>query len=168
MTASLSLFIVSTLPVVAGMVLRRRRPAAARAVESRIGGIGLVVVAVALATVIWSEKDNVLPALARAGGPALILNVLAVSLAWGAAALAGLDRRQRIAVGLECGLQNFAMAAFVALTLLADASLLVPPLAYGLVCYLSAAVVILYGRRAAAADPGIESQRALPNLAGQD
>jgi bile acid:Na+ symporter, BASS family len=154
-TASLSLFVVSSLPVMAGMLLRRRRPAAARAVEARIGIIGLVVIAVVLAAVIWSEKDNVLRALARAGGPALLLNVLAVTLAWGAAILAGLDRRQRIAVGLACGLQNFAMGAFVALTLLSDASLLVPPFAYGLVCYLSAGVVIFYGRRAAAAEAKI-------------
>lgn len=153
MTSSFALFVVSTLPVLAGMLLRRWRPAAARAIEARIGSIGLAVMAMVLATTIWSEKGNVLPALARAGGPALILNVLAVSLAWGAAALAGLEVRQRIAVGLECGLQNFAMAAFVALTLLSDTSLLVPPLAYGLMCYLSAALVIVLGRRWAAAAP---------------
>jgi BASS family bile acid:Na+ symporter len=150
LAASLSLFVVSTLPVLAGMLLRRRAPAAARAVEARIGIIGFGAVLFVLAAVIWSEKDNVLRALARAGGPALILNILAVSLAWAVAALAGLDRRQRIAVALECGLQNFAMAAFVALTLLAEPALLVPPFAYGLMCYLSAGVVIHLGRRAAA------------------
>jgi bile acid:Na+ symporter, BASS family len=150
MTSAFALFFVSTLPVVAGMLLRRRRPAAARAVEGRMGSIGLAVLAVVVAAAVWSERNNVLPALARAGGPALLLNALTVSLAWGAAALFGLDRRQRIAVALECGLQNFAMAAFVALTLLSDAALLMPPLAYGLVCYLSAGLVVRLGRRAAA------------------
>jgi len=156
LASSLSLFIVSTLPVAAGMLFRRWRPAAARAVETRMGSFGLAVVAVVVAIVVWSEKANVLPALARAGGPALLLNIVAVSVAWGAAALAGLDRRQRIAVGLECCMQNFAIAAFVALTLLSDASLLGPPLAYGLTCYLSAGFVVLFGRKAAAAaDPQI-------------
>jgi BASS family bile acid:Na+ symporter len=150
MTSALALFVVSTLPVAAGMLLRRRRPAAARAVEARMGSFGLAVLAVVVAAAVWSERNNVLPALAQAGGPALLLNALTVSLAWGAAALFGLDRRQRIALALECGLQNFAMAAFVALTLLSDAALLMPPLAYGLVCYLSAGLVVRLGRSAAA------------------
>lgn len=150
MTSALALFLVSTLPVAGGMLLRRKRPAAARAIEARMGNIGLVTIAVVLAAVIWSERGNVFRALARAGGPALLLNLLAVTLAWGAAALARLDFRQRVAVGLECACQNFAMAAFVALTLLSDSSLLLAPLAYGLVCYLSAGVVIFAGRRVAA------------------
>jgi hypothetical protein len=52
------------------------------------------------------------------------------------------------------------MAAFVALTLLSDGSLLVAPLAYGLVCYLSAGLVILVGRRVAALEARTEAARA--------
>jgi BASS family bile acid:Na+ symporter len=100
-----------------------------------------------VAAVVLTEKGNVLRAFAQAGWPALLLNVLAVSLAWGVAAAARLDFAQRIAIGLECGLQNFAMAAFVALTLLSDPSLLLPPLAYGLICYGSAFAVVAVGRR---------------------
>lgn len=146
--AALGLFLVSTLPVLAGMLLRARRPDVARAVETRIGTLGLLVVAAVILAAVWSEKDNVLPALARAGGAALLLNALSVSLAWGLSALLGLDRAQRIAVGFECGLQNFAMAAFIALTLMRDAELLVSAIAYGLTMWLSAfAVVHLTTRR---------------------
>ncbi len=158
LASSLTLFVVCTLPVGAGMLLRQRRPAAARAIEARAGAVGLATLAVAITAVVLSEKDNVLPALARAGGPAFVLNVLAVSLAWAAAALFRLDFRQRIAVALECGLQNFALAAFVALTLLSDGALLVPPLAYGLICYVSAAVSCSSGRRAA----GLEAELVAP------
>jgi BASS family bile acid:Na+ symporter len=145
---AVSLFAVSSVPVVGGMILRRRRPAVAHAVEKRMGAVGLAVVAVVIVIAVWSERRNVLPALASAGGPALLLNTLSVSLAWGAAALFGLDVRQRVAVGLECGLQNFAMAAFVALTLLSDTSLLLPAIAYGLTMYLSAGAAVLVARRA--------------------
>jgi BASS family bile acid:Na+ symporter len=147
MASAFALFLVSTLPVVGGMVLRRTRPEAARAVERRMGTAGLVMLAGVVAAVVLTEKGNVLRAFAQAGWPALLLNVLAVSLAWGVAAAARLDFAQRIAIGLECGLQNFAMAAFVALTLLSDPSLLLPPLAYGLICYGSAFAVVAVGRR---------------------
>jgi BASS family bile acid:Na+ symporter len=124
-----------------------------------MGAVGLAALAVIVVIAFWSEKTNLLPALARAGGPALLLNVMSVSLAGGGAALLGLDRGQRIAVALECGLQNFAMAAFVSLTLLSDGSLLVPPLAYAFMCYPSAAIIVFLGRRAAA-HGRVESVRA--------
>ena len=59
--AALGLFLVSTLPVLLGMRLRARRPDIARAVEARIGVLGLAVVAAVVVGAVWSEKDNVLP-----------------------------------------------------------------------------------------------------------
>jgi BASS family bile acid:Na+ symporter len=152
LTTPLALLAVSTLPVAAGMLLRRRRPAAARAVEKRVGTVGLAMLVFVAVAAFWSQRESLLGALGRSGGPALLLNATIVSLAWGIAAVAGLDRRQRIAVMLECALQNFALAAFVALTLLSDTAVLMPPLAYALLCYLPGCLIVAYGRRAAAAE----------------
>ena len=162
LTTPLALLAVSTLPVAAGMVLRRRRPAAARAVERRMGSVGLALLVFVAVVAFWSQRESLLPALARAGGPALLLNVLIVSLAWGIAAAVGLDRPQRIAVMLECALQNFALAAFVALTLLSDTSILMPPLAYALLCYLPGCLIVVFGRRAAAAEVRADPARGRP------
>lgn len=145
--AALGLFAVSTLPVLLGMRLRQVRPEMARAVEARIATVGLIVIVLVVAAAVWSERASVPAALVRAGGPALLLNALSVSAAWWLAALFRLPRGQRIAVGLECGLQNFAMAAFVALTLLGDATLLLPAIAYGLTMWLSAFAVVALARR---------------------
>ena len=147
--AALGLLAVSTLPVLAGMRLRAVRPAAARAVEARMAGFGLLVIVLVVLGAVWSEKERVPAALARAGGAAVLLNTLSVSAAWGLAALFRLKRAERVAVGLECGLQNFAMAAFVALTLMGDATLLLPAIAYGLTMWLSALVVVILARRGA-------------------
>jgi BASS family bile acid:Na+ symporter len=152
LTTPLALLAVSTLPVAAGMLLRRHRPAAARAVERRMGTVGLALLLSVAVVSFWSQREMLLPALARAGGPALLLGVLTALVAWGLAAAAGLGRRQRTAVVLECTLQNFALAAFVALTLLSDAAILVPPLAYAFVCFLPAFAIVVLGRRAAAGE----------------
>ena len=84
LTSSLGLFFLSTLPVLAGMRLRQVRPQAARAVETRLGGLGLAVIVLVIAAAVWSMKDDVLPALLSAGGPALLTSVLSMSCAWGA------------------------------------------------------------------------------------
>jgi BASS family bile acid:Na+ symporter len=53
---------------------------------------------------------------------------------------------------LHCALQNFALAAFVALTLLSDVAILMPPLAYALLCFIPGFLIVALGRRAAAAE----------------
>ena len=147
---SAAVFLIATLPVMLGMGLRRGRPDIARAIESRISSFGLALIAVVIAMAIWSERGRVAPALVEAGSPALLLNVVAVASAWGIAFLAGIPWQQRVAIGLECGLQNFAMAAFIALTLIGDTRLLLPAIAYGLTMWLSAGGVVLLARRRSA------------------
>jgi BASS family bile acid:Na+ symporter len=147
--AALGLFLVATLPVLFGMRLRRSRPAVAQAVERRLGGFGLLVILAVIVAAVWSEKDNVLPALARSGLAAFGLNVASMASVWGLSGALGFSRAERIAVGLECGLQNFAMAAFIALTLMGNAELLMSAIAYGLTMWLSAIGVVMFSRRSA-------------------
>ncbi|HXK57050.1 MAG TPA: bile acid:sodium symporter family protein, partial [Gammaproteobacteria bacterium] len=65
------------------------------------------------------------------------------------AKLLGLERRQAIAIGLECGLQNAAMGIFVAGTLLANSTMVIPSVLYALVMNISAAAFILGNREPA-------------------
>ena len=147
---SLGVFLIATLPVMIGMAVRRARPDVARKLEAKMNVFGLTVIAAVVVMAIWSERANVPHALAQSGLLALALNSIAVASAWGIAAFLKLGWPQRVAIGLECGLQNFAMAAFIALTLLGDALLLLPAIAYGLSMWLSAGAVVLLARRAAA------------------
>jgi BASS family bile acid:Na+ symporter len=146
-TTSLGVFLIATLPVMLGMGVRRARPLLARAIERRMNGFGLAVIAAVVVMAIWSERSSVPRALQQAGPAALLLNFAALGTAWAIAALLRIGWPQRVAIGLECGLQNFAMAAFVALTLLGDALLLLPAIAYGLTMWLSAGIVVALARR---------------------
>jgi bile acid:Na+ symporter, BASS family len=145
--SALGLFLISTLPVLAGMGLRRFNPALACRIENGMSGFGLIFIVVVLVLAIWSERANVVPALIRAGPPALALNLLAVTFSWAGSGLARLPRGQRVAISLECGLQNFALAAFVSLTLLREPAFLLPAIAYGLTMWLSAIAIVVLARR---------------------
>ena len=149
---SLGVFLIATLPVIVGMIVRKTRPQLARKIESRMTAFGLAVIAALVVMAIWSERDKVPAALSESGPVALLLNLAAVGAAWGIAALAGIAWPQRVAIGLECGLQNFAMAAFVALTLLGDPLLLLPAIAYGLTMWVSAGAVVWLARKHAASE----------------
>ena len=147
--AALGLFLVSTLPVLAGMFLRHKRPQIAKALEARMGKLGLAAIVLVMVGAIWTAQSDILAAINDVGAPALLLNGLAVGFGWAIALAFRLSKPQCIAVGFECGLQNFALAAFVSLTLLNDAALLLPAVAYGLTMWISAFAVLIVARRAA-------------------
>ncbi|MEW5727899.1 MAG: bile acid:sodium symporter family protein, partial [Pseudomonadota bacterium] len=74
--------------------------------------------------------------------PALVVNAGAMALAAALARGGGLDRRERIAVVMETGLQNGALGIFVAATLLGSQAMMVPSIVYALVMNLTAVAFI--------------------------
>ncbi len=148
LASAVGLFLISALPVAVGMYVRRARPTVAARIEARMNVLGLLVLLAVVGAVVWSVRDSAGPALVASGMPSLVLNVVAVILGWSVSAVVGLPPPQRVAVALECGLQNFALASFVSLTLLENEALLLPAIAYGLTMWLSAIVVVAASRRA--------------------
>ena len=86
---------------------------------------------------------NITDNFSTAGTAVIALNAVIMTLAFLGARLLHLDRRQGIAIMLECGLQNAAMGIFIAATLLANATMVIPSIIYALIMNISAALVIL-------------------------
>lgn len=142
-------FLISTLPLIAGMSLRHLRPAWALRVEpgARKGAIFLFILIV-VAT-FMGQWGNIGEFFGTAGPIVIALNVCTIGFALIGARIFRLGRRQAIAIGMECGLQNAAMGIFVAGTLLANMSMVIPSIIYALVMNISAALLILANRQPA-------------------
>ncbi len=140
-------FLVSTLPVLAGIMVHQLWPVAAQRLEKIVRplsvGIFVLIVLGAFASSWRIMMDNI----AIIGPFMLALNMMIMGAGWGLARLAGLARGQAIAISLEGGLQNGALAIFVALTLLQDPALMIPGITYALVMNLTAAMVIVWRLR---------------------
>lgn len=139
----IGVFLVSTLPLLFGMLLRYRNPGRADRLAPhslKLSVMLFILIVVATFMGHWgniSDKFNV-------AGPAVIaLNLSTMLLALFGAWLLRLDRAQGIAISLECGLQNAAMGIFVAATLLVNSNMVIPSIIYALIMNISALVVIL-------------------------
>ena len=137
---------VSAVPLVIGMVLRQRYPGfVARWTVAIDRAATLVFFAIVAAAFI--QNGPAMWAYAGEAGPAsTLLNVGAIAIAFAMGAAFGLPGRQSLAIAIECGLQNIAMAMFVAASVLQDQSLLVPALVYAVVMNVTALCLVLYGR----------------------
>ena len=78
------------------------------------------------------------------------LNIVAMAAGLGAARVAALPRQQQVAITLEVGIQNGALAFGLALAVTGDYTLLPPIIVYSLLVNLTGLVVVVVGRRASA------------------
>ncbi|TFH32221.1 MAG: bile acid:sodium symporter family protein [Myxococcales bacterium] len=143
---SLRIFAVMAIPVVLGMLIRARTERWARRLEALVKGVAIVLLALIVIGSIARQSDDVAEFARQAGVPVLVLNVVAMLLGYGMAALARLSRPQRRTISLEVGIQNGALAFALAAGLLDSVAVAIPAILYSILVYFTGAVVIVDGR----------------------
>lgn len=125
-------FIITTVPVTLGMLLRHLKPqwvARMDATANRVA-TGLFILIV-IATFV-SQRQALFDHLPHIGPAALALCLLTMLTGYLLGALLRIDRPGRIAIAVESGLQNAALAIFIAVTVLQMPTLAVPGVVYAL------------------------------------
>lgn len=145
-------------PVVIGMAVRRRSPERAAAMERGVSAFGGVILVVLIVGIAISLRDEFFTLLAEAGPAALLLNLVGLAVGWGAARGLGLAAKDGRTVAVELGIKNSTLGILIAVTVLGAEAIAVPSAVYGLLMYVSAAVLVVVGRRAA----GLRAEPATP------
>lgn len=147
-TTGLVIFALTVIPVAIGMGLRQIAPKVAATIEKRSRLLSAVVfIAVVAATIMAEGIAVTIQRFAEAGLVSLALNLAAMGVAFAVTSVLALRLRQRIALTLECGLQNATLAIVVSVSLLGDLAYAVPAAVYGLLMFATAGVFILWARR---------------------
>jgi bile acid:Na+ symporter, BASS family len=152
---AVTLFLIVTVPVLAGLLVRARAPVFARRLEPtarRVSGVLFVLVMIGA---IVDQRHNIVGYFAQAGAITLALNLSMMALAFYGARLLGLARPQRIAVSLECGLQNGALAIAVAATLFHDVAFAIPAAIYSLIMFATSLLFVFAVTRGPLASAGV-------------
>lgn len=145
------MFAIVVVPVALGMALRGARPALAARLEPAATRLSGVLFLVVVAAAIWVERGNIATYFAAASLAALALNVTMMAIAFWGTVLLGCGRRQRIALSLECGLQNGTLAIAVVAALGLDAAHAVPAAIYSLLMFATALGFVAFARGTRAA-----------------
>lgn len=142
--------LVSTLPLVLGMMFNHARPNLAEKIERLARPLSIGVFALIVLWAFASQWRVMMDNIVLIGPSIIALNAIILVLGYRLAGVIGLPRRQAIAIALEGGLQNGALGIFVAMTLLGNAVMMVPSITYALVMNVSAAlfIVLMLARRA--------------------
>ena len=148
---AVSVFAIVTVPVLLGLLVRRFATGFALRFERIAGRISTVLFAIVLAGAIYQEKNNIVTYFAQAGLVTLVLNLVMMVLAYMIARKYASGAQQRIAISIECGLQNGTLAIAVATLLFGGGLVAVPAATYSLIMFATALIYIVFIRKGGAA-----------------
>ena len=140
---SIKMFLVVTLPVVIGMLIRKFAQNFIIKRTALIEKISLTLFIIVFISIWLEEWDNIIMYISRAGVITLILNVTMMVLGFYVAKIFASGIEQRKCISLECGLQNGTLAIFVATQIFDDIIYLIPTASYALIMFVTSIIFVL-------------------------
>ncbi|SDH04208.1 bile acid:Na+ symporter, BASS family [Lentzea fradiae] len=133
-------FAIVLVPVVLGMVVRRKFEAWALRMNDPVRIASVVVLVLVIIAAVVQAYQQLVDNIATLGPVALLLSTLSLLIGYYVPKAFNVERGQAIASAMEIGIHNATIAITLALTVLNDETMAVPPAVYGVLMYLPAAV----------------------------
>ena len=144
---SRDMFLIVTVPVILGMLLRRFASGVALKFEPIAKKVSIVLFVIVLLGAIVAERENVISYFAQAGLITLILNVVMMVVAYYVAKFLASGTKQKICITIECGLQNGTLAIFVATSIFGGGAYVIPAATYSLIMFATSLIFVYLVRK---------------------
>ena len=139
---SIKMFLVVTLPVILGMIIRRFANNFVSSNEKIIQTISFILFLIVLLGAIIQERSNIIPYLMKAGTITLLLNIIMMMIGFYVGKFFATGIKQRKCISLECGLQNGTLAIFVATQIFNDVTYIIPAAIYSLIMFATSLIFV--------------------------
>jgi len=147
LSMSRDMFLIVTVPVILGMLLRRFASGIALKFEPIAKKISIVLFVLVLLGAIAAERENVISYFAQAGLITLVLNVVMMVVAYYVAKFLSSGTEQRKCITIECGLQNGTLAIFVAISIFGGGAYVIPAATYSLIMFATSLIFVYLVRK---------------------
>lgn len=134
-------------PVVIGMLVRARAPEFAKRMEKPLKLFSVLVLTILIFAAIYIERAKLLDSIIAVGAACVLFNVVSMLTGYLAPLALKLPERQAIAITMEIGIHNTALAIYVALNVLNNPAASLVPGIYTLSMYLTATLFAVYVSR---------------------
>ena len=144
---SRDMFLIVTVPVILGMLLRQFSSGVALKLEPIAKKASIILFVLVLLGAIAAERENVISYFAQAGLITLILNVVMMIVAYYVAQFLASGTRQKKCITIECGLQNGTLAIFVATSIFGGGMYVIPAATYSLIMFATSLIFVYLVRK---------------------
>ena len=146
-TMSRDMFLIVTVPVILGMMLRKFSSSIALKLEPISKKISIILFILVLLGAILAERENVISYFAQAGFITLILNIVMMVVAYYVAKFLASGTKQKKCITIECGLQNGTLAIFVATSIFGGGMYVIPAATYSLIMFATSLIFVYLVRK---------------------
>ena len=141
---ALKMFLVVTVPVIIGMIIRHFAKNFVDKQASTIQKISVMLFVMVFAAIYIEEWDNIISYIMNAGLVVLILNLTMMILGFYIAKYFASGAAQQKCISIECGLQNGTLALFVGTQMFGEniSTFIVPTAAYALIMMITSIIFV--------------------------
>lgn len=132
-------FAIVLIPVTIGMLVKSKAPAFAQRMDKPVKILSAIVLLLIIVSVTIRERQVLIDYSADLGFPILIFNVLSMAVGYYVPQLFKVEKKQSIAIGMEIGIHNGTLAIYIAMNVLNNSVMSVPPAIYSLLMFFTAA-----------------------------
>lgn len=133
-------FAIVLIPVTIGMIAKSKAPAFAQRMDKPVKILSALVLVAIIVSVTIRERQVLLDYSAELGLPILLFNVLSMAVGYYVPQFFKVEKKQAIAIGMEIGIHNGTLAIYIALNVLNNSAMSVPPAIYSLLMFFTAAI----------------------------
>ena len=144
---SMKMFLVVTLPVLIGMLIRKFATNFVISKSQLIERISVLLFVIVFAAIWVEEWQNIMGYIKQAGLITLVLNIVMMFIGYYVAKFLASGVSQRKSISLECGLQNGTLAVFVSSQLFNDIAYLIPTATYAIVMFITSIIYVFIVRK---------------------
>jgi len=135
----IEVFAIVLLPVSIGMMIKSKAPGFASKMEKPVKIISAILLVIIIVSVTLREKQILIEHFAQLGAPVLLFNILSLATGFYLPLLFKIDKKQAVAIGMEIGIHNGTLAIYIALNILNNSTMSIPPAIYSLLMFFTAA-----------------------------
>lgn len=134
----IEVFAIVLIPVSLGMTIKKFKPELSLKLEKPVRIASAILLILVIIAAILKDKDKIGDYFAQVGIAALAFNLISMLSGYFIPRLFNINNRQAIAIGMEIGIHNGTLAIFLALTVLNNPAMSVPPAVYSLIMFFTA------------------------------
>lgn len=143
----IEVFAIVLVPVTIGMFIKSKWGQFAAKMDKPVKIASALILIVIIISVTIREKQVLLDYFSVLGIPVLLFNLLSMAIGYFIPRFVNIEKKQSIAIGMEIGIHNGTLAIYIALSVLGNSMMSVPPAIYSLLMFFTAAIFGLWVSR---------------------
>ena len=133
-------FAIVLIPVTIGMFIKSKWTQFAARMDKPVKIASALILIGIIVSVTIREKQILVDYAGELGLPVLLFNLLSMAIGYFIPRMLSIEKKQAVAIGMEIGIHNGTLAIYIALSVLGNSVMSVPPAIYSLLMFFTAAI----------------------------